>query len=251
MNSPSLQRDATYRKVAWRLVPLLMLGYLSAFIDRSNIGFAKLQFVSQLGFSETVYGIGGGLFYLGYCLFEVPSNLLLVRSGARRTFLRIMITWSLCSASMCLATSATHYYLLRFLMGAAEAGFFPGVLFYLGQWAPASRRARLTALFMAAMTLSGVIGGPLAGAIMSGADGQLGLHGWQWLFIFEGLPGCAIGVLTYYLLPDRPEEARWLDESQRAQIADDLRTEAMTLDTGATRSFSTCGSMYSPQCRWP
>src|SRR5690606_17412309 len=133
------------------LIPLLMLGYVAAYIDRSNVGFAKLQFIAELNLTETMYGIGAGSFYLGYCLFEVPSNLMLARIGARRTFLRIMVLWGLCSAALAGISEASHFYVLRFLLGAAEAGFFPGVLFYLSQWAPASRRARFTALFMSAM----------------------------------------------------------------------------------------------------
>jgi MFS family permease len=219
------ETDALYRRVGWRLIPLLMIGYISAYIDRSNIGFAKLQFLADLKLTETMYGVGAGLFYLGYCLFEVPSNLMLAKIGARRTFLRIMVLWSLCSAAMAFISTAPHFYVLRFLLGAAEAGFFPGVLFFLSQWAPASRRARFTALFMSAMALSGIIGGPLAGAIMHGMDGVAGLKGWQWLFITEGLPGCFLGVLSYWLLADAPSSAKWLTSRDKQLIEQDLASE--------------------------
>lgn len=228
-SSSPAQADATYRTVGWRLIPLLMLGYLSAYIDRSNVGFAKLQFSVDLQLSDTLYGVGAGLFYLGYCLFEVPSNLLLARIGARRTFLRIMLLWSLCSIAMAFIGSATQFYVLRFLLGAAEAGFFPGVLFYIAHWAPASRRARFTAIFMSAMALAGVIGGPLAGFIMGSLDGWLGWKGWQWLFVVEGSPGCLLALATYYFLADKPADAPWLTESQKALIARDLAAEDLSV----------------------
>lgn len=230
--------EATYRTVGWRLIPLLMLGYISAYIDRSNIGFAKLQFLSDLNLTETMYGVGAGLFYLGYCLFEVPSNLVLARIGARRTFLRIMVLWSLCSAAMAFITEASHFYVLRFLLGAAEAGFFPGVLFYLSQWAPASRRARFTALFMAAMALSGIIGGPLAGLVMHGMDGVAGLQGWQWLFLVEGAPGPILGVAAYCLLSDTPADAKWLTDKQKALIAQDLAAETASRREPRQQNFA-------------
>lgn len=237
MNAPvkrptPAELDATYRLVGWRLIPILMLGYISAYIDRSNIGFAKLQFLTDLRLTETMYGVGAGLFYLGYCLFEVPSNLALAKIGARKTFLRIMVLWSLCSASLAFISTANHFYVLRFFLGAAEAGFFPGVLFFLSQWAPASRRARFTALFMSAMALSGIIGGPLAGLIMHSFDGLAGLRGWQWLFIVEGLPGCVLGIAAYVVLADKPSDARWLSADQKAWIENDLAKEATSRGGG-------------------
>lgn len=231
------QLDATYRLIGWRLIPLLMLGYVSAYVDRSNIGFAKLQFLADLQLTETMYGIGAGLFYLGYCLFEVPSNLMLAKIGARATFLRIMVLWSLCSAALAFITDATHFYVLRFFLGAAEAGFFPGVLFYLSQWAPASRRARFTALFMSAMALSGIIGGPLAGLIMHSMDGTAGLKGWQWLFLIEGSPGILLGALSYYLLADRPRDAAWLSDEQKRWVAEDLAREASARGVHRQQNF--------------
>lgn len=218
--------DITYRKVAWKLIPFLIICYISAFVDRSNIAVAKLQFTADLGMSEAAYGLGGGLFYLGYCLFEVPSNLWLQKVGARRTLMRIMILWSLCSASFAFVTEAWQFYALRFLLGAAEAGFFPGVLLYLTFWAPAARRARFTALFMSAMALAGVITGPISGAIMAGLDGVGGFQGWQWLFLVEGLPGVLLAVITYFYLADRPSEALWLSDDEKAMIHADLEADA-------------------------
>lgn len=239
MNAPRTPEnvDATYRLIAWRLIPLLMLGYVSAYVDRSNIGFAKLQFLADLRLTETMYGIGAGLFYLGYCLFEVPSNLVLAKIGARATFLRIMVLWSLCSAALAFIHDATHFYVLRFLLGAAEAGFFPGVLFFLSQWAPASRRARFTAVFMSAMALSGIIGGPLAGWIMHSLDGAAGLKGWQWLFLVEGAPGIALGLLSYWLLADKPADAKWLSDDQKRWIAEDLARDASGRDVQRHHDF--------------
>lgn len=217
---------ALYRKIGWRLIPLLIIVYISAFIDRSNIAVAKLQFMGDLGLSEAAYGLGGGLFYLGYILFEVPSNLALTRIGAKRTIMRIMILWSLCSAAFALVTQPWHFYALRFLLGAAEAGLFPGVLFFLSQWAPASRRAGFTALFMSAMALSGVITGPISGLIMANTDGLMGLHDWQWLFIVEGLPGVGLAIIVFYFLTDRPSEAKWLTESEKKVVQADLDADA-------------------------
>jgi len=239
MNAPRTPEnvDATYQLIAWRLIPLLMLGYVSAYVDRSNIGFAKLQFLADLRLTETMYGIGAGLFYLGYCLFEVPSNLVLAKIGARATFLRIMVLWSLCSAALAFIHDATHFYVLRFLLGAAEAGFFPGVLFFLSQWAPASRRARFTAVFMSAMALSGIIGGPLAGWIMHSLDGAAGLKGWQWLFLVEGAPGIVLGLLSYWLLADKPADAKWLSDDQKRWIAEDLARDASGRDVQRHHDF--------------
>jgi sugar phosphate permease len=217
--------DGTFRKVGWRIIPLLMVCYVLAFIDRGNVGFAKLQFMGQLGFSEAVYGLGGGLFYLGYSLFEVPSNLLLARVGVRVSLLRIMVLWGFCSAALALMTLPWHYYLLRSLLGAAEAGFFPGVLFYLTTWIPASRRGQFTAYFMSAIAISGIVSGPMSGGILQGMDGVSGLAGWQWLFIAEGLPSAAMGVVAYFILSDRPETAHWLNPRQVGIIMAELDAE--------------------------
>lgn len=222
--------DQVYRKVTWHLMPMLVVCYIAAFIGRSNVGFAKLQFMADLGFNETIYGLGAGLFYVGYMLFEVPSNLYLAKKGLRRTLLRIMTLWGLASASMALMHTANQFYFVRALLGAAEAGFFPGALLYLTFWVPNRRRARITSLFMISMAVSGVIGGPISGAVMSALDGWHGLRGWQWLFIVEGLPSCILAVVAYYYFSDGPAQARWLTDAEKALIADDLAH-----DTSRTR----------------
>ena len=217
--------EQTYRAITRRLIPFLIVCYISAYIDRSNIGIAKLQFTGDLGITEAMYGLGGGLFYLGYSLFEMPSNLLMARIGARLTIARVMFLWSICSAATAFILHPYHFYILRFLLGAAEAGFFPGVLFYLSQWAPGPRRARLTALFMSAMALSGLMSNPISGLILGSMNGRLRLEGWQWLFLLEGLPGCFLAVAAYFYLTDRPADARWLTERQKAIVLRDLEQE--------------------------
>ncbi len=227
------EADATYRRITRRLIPFLIVCYICAYVDRSNIGLAKLAFMTDLGFTEAVYGLAGGLFYLGYSLFEVPSNLVMSRIGARLTIARIMFLWSLFSAATAFMTSPHHFYILRFLLGAAEAGFFPGVLFYLSKWAPPHRRARMTALFMSSMALAGIIANPISGAITHGMQGVWGLAGWQWLFMIEGLPGCLLAVAAYVCLTDTPNEATWLTDRQKAIVVRDLEAdEAAKLGSG-------------------
>jgi D-galactonate transporter len=217
--------EATFRKAMWRIVPLLMACYILAFLDRGNVGFAKLSFSQDLGFNEAVYGLGGGLFYLGYSVFEVPSNLILARIGVRLTFLRIMVLWGICATLLAFITAPSHYYVLRFLLGAAEAGFFPGVLFYLTTWIPASRRGRFTALFMSAIAIAGIVGGPISGFILHNMDDVWGLKGWQWMFILEGFPTVIMGVVAYLILSDSPQTARWLTERQKSIIVSELQAE--------------------------
>jgi MFS family permease len=217
--------DATFRRVARRLIPLLVLCYFSAYIDRSNIGIAKLQFAHDVGLDEAMYGLGGGLFYLGYSLFGVPGNLLLERIGASRTFFRILVIWSLLSALMAFIRTPIHYYFLRLLIGTAESGFFPGVLLYLSLWIPSARRARFTAWFMSSMALSGIVGGLLSGFILHTMEGIGHLRGWQWIFILEGAPGVVLAFVTLRYLTDRPENAAWLTPAQRALIAAELKAE--------------------------
>ena len=209
---------ATYNKVGWRLIPFLLLCYVVAYLDRVNVGFAKLQMLQDLKFSETVYGLGAGIFFIGYFLFEVPSNVILHRVGARVWIARIMITWGVISAGMMFVESATSFYIMRFLLGVAEAGFFPGIILYLTYWYPAARRARMIALFMSAIALSGVIGGPLSGWIMQRFAGVNGLAGWQWLFILEGLPSVAVGIATFFYLDDRIDHAKWLTSDEKALL---------------------------------
>lgn len=229
--SPAAELDETYRVVSRRLIPFLIVCYIFAYIDRSNIGIAKLGFMSELGFSEAIYGLAGGLFYLGYSLFEVPSNLMMKKIGARLTIARIMFLWSLFSAATAFMLVPWHFYTLRFLLGVAEAGFFPGVLLYLSYWAPAARRASMTAQFMSAMALAGIIANPIGGLIMSNLEGVGGLAGWQWLFIVEGLPGCALAVMAFFYLTDRPAHAKWLTARQKTLLEEDLARE-VAADSG-------------------
>ncbi len=196
-------------RVSRRLIPFLLLLYILNFLDRVNVGFAALDMNRDLGFGPAVYGFGAGVFFLGYCLFEVPSNLALYRIGARLWIARIMVTWGLAASAMMLVHTPWSFYLLRFLLGVAEAGFFPGIIFYLTYWYPARERARAYAWFLAAIPVCGVIGGPISGALL-GLDGWLGLRGWQWLFLLEGIPSVLVGFAVLRLLPDRPRDARWL-----------------------------------------
>ena len=216
---------ATYKKVGWRLIPFLLLCYVVAYLDRVNVGFAKLQMLQDLQFSDTVYGLGAGIFFIGYFLFEVPSNVILHRVGARVWIARIMVTWGLISAGMMFVESVTSFYVMRFLLGVAEAGFFPGIILYLTYWYPAARRARMTALFMSAIALSGVIGGPLSGWIMQSFAGVGGLKGWQWLFVLEGLPSVAVGIATLFYLDDSIDGAKWLTSPEKELLKRNIVAE--------------------------
>jgi D-galactonate transporter len=214
--------EKLYARVGRRLLPFLFLCYVVAYLDRVNVGFAKLQMQADLHLSDTVYGLGAGIFFLGYFLFEVPANLMMLRVGARRWIARIMASWGLVSAAMLFADSAASFYLMRFLLGVAEAGFFPGVILYLTYWYPAQRRARIVAIFMSGVAVAGVAGGPLSGWIMSHFDGHGGLAGWQWLFLLEGLPAVLLGVLTLALLDDGIDDANWLDDEEKALLKHEL-----------------------------
>jgi sugar phosphate permease len=217
---------ALYHKITWKLIPFLCFCYLAAYLDRINIGFAKLQMQDQLQFSETAFGLGAGLFFVGYILFEVPSNLILERVGARIWIARIMITWGLLSACTLLVTSTTQFYVLRFLLGVAEAGFLPGVLYYLTTWFPTHRRGRVIALFMIGLPLSSVIGGPLSGWIMSHFDQLAGLRGWQWLFLLEALPSVLLGVQAFWALPNTYHQAKWLSADEKVLLQQQLHADA-------------------------
>ena len=217
--------ERTYRKLTLRLMPFLIICYIVSYLDRANISFAKLQFMNDLGFSEAAYGLGAGLFFIGYVLFEVPSNIWMQRIGARRTLLRIMILWGLISSAMMFVNTPLQFYVMRFFLGAAEAGFFPGVILYLTYWFPAARRGRVTGFFMMGAATAGIIGGPLSTWIMVHMADVHGLHGWQWLFLQEGLPAVLLGVVAFYFLSDRPGEAKWLSEREKAIVLADLASE--------------------------
>ena len=215
-DNSTLERSA-YRKASLRLLPLIALGYGAAYIDRVNISFAALQMNRDLNFSATIYGFGAGLFFLSYAACEVPSNLLLYRFGARRWLARIMLSWGLVAMAMLFVRTPTQFYIGRFALGMAEAGFFPGVIFYVSQWFPVELRARSVARFYVAWPLSVVVMGVLAGALM-GLDGHLGLKGWQWLFAVEGFPAVVLGVVFFFCLPDSPATAQWLTEPERNAV---------------------------------
>jgi len=227
--SASAALDEAYRKVTWRLLPFLMVLWILAWIDRVNIGFAKLQMLSDLKFSETVYGLGAGIFFIGYAFFEVPSNLLLEKIGARATIARITILWGICCIAMMFVTTPAMFYLLRFLLGVFEAGFYPGVILYLTYWYPTERRAKAFGLFMSASALAGVLGGPLAGTIMTGLAGVNGWAGWQWVFLLEGIPSIIAGIVTLLYLTDKPEKAHWLTEEEKRLIQADLERDRAAL----------------------
>lgn len=215
---------ATLAKVGWRLLPFLLLLYIVAWIDRVNISVAALQMKPDLGLSDTVFGFGAGIFFAGYALFEVPSNLLLVRVGARFWIARIMITWGILSVLMMFVQGPISFYVLRFLLGVAEAGFLPGIIYYLSNWYPSTERARAVSWFMVAIPLASVIGQPLSGLLLE-LDGWHGLEGWHWLFLLEGVPAVALGFVVLAYLPDSPDKAKWLAPEQRNWLAERLRGE--------------------------
>ncbi len=227
--SPDLERNAL-RKVGSRLIPFLGLLYFAAFIDRVNVGFAAAQMNRDLGFSAYVYGLGAGIFFVGYALFEVPSNLILHKVGGRRWLARIMMTWAVVAGAMALVKGATGFYALRFLLGVAEAGFFPGVVYYLTHWVPAAGRARLLGIFMTAIPISTALGGPLSSAILR-LDGVLGLAGWRWLFLTETIPSLLLGFITFIFLPDAPAQARWLTTDEQQWLTRTLEAERAGQDT--------------------
>jgi ACS family tartrate transporter-like MFS transporter len=219
----SLGRD-TLRRVTWRLIPFLFLVFIANYLDRVNVSFAALQMNRDLGFSAAAYGLGAGIFFLGYVLFQVPSSLLLARVGARRWIGAITIAWGLVASSMMLVRGPMSLYVLRFLLGVVEAGFFPGVILYFTYWFPAAARAHAVARFMTAIPVAQIIGGPISGWLL-GLSGHAGLAGWQWVFLLEGLPSIVLGALVLVMLTDRPEAARWLSPEARAWLADQLRSE--------------------------
>ncbi|MGH9139948.1 MAG: MFS transporter [Vicinamibacterales bacterium] len=225
----------TLGRVRRRLIPFLFLLYIVAYLDRINVGFAALQMNQALGFSATVYGFGAGIFFLSYVLFEIPSNVILARVGARLWIARIMISWGIVSSATMFVRSASGFYALRFLLGLAEAGFFPGIIFYLTRWFPARERARTIAAFMTATLVAGVIGGPISGAVLS-LHGAGGLAGWQWLFLLEGLPSIVLGVVVLGVLSERPEEATWLTEPERAALVACLREDRVASRDQTTRT---------------
>ena len=237
--SPSEQR-AVITRVTRRLIAFAFICYVVAYIDRVNIGFAADALQRDLGLSATAYGLGGGLFFLGYCLFEIPSNLILERVGARRWMARIMIVWGIVSMAMMFITNTATFYAARVLLGIAEAGFFPGMVLYLTYWIPASERARTGALFMMAAPIAIIVGAPVSEVLLA-LDGRQGLAGWQWLFLVEGFPAVVLGVIALWVLTDRPEQATWLPPREREWLS---RTMAAEQAARTRPGHSSC----SPAC---
>lgn len=221
----SAEIETTYRKVTLRLMTFLFVCWVLNYLDRVNVSFAQLQLKQDLGLSDAAYGLGVSLFFIGYILLEVPSTLLLKRIGARRTVTRIMLLWGAISTSMAFMTSPWQFYLARTLLGAAEAGFWPGIILYLTYWYPSERRARITSRFLLAIAVAGIIGGPLSGYILQNFSGVLGYRNWQWLFFLEGLPAVIAGAIAFFYLTDRPSEATWLSAGQQQIIADALEAD--------------------------
>ena len=222
---PDPVADAVYRKVAVRLIPLLFLCYIAAYLDRVNVSFAKIQMQQTLQLSESVYGLGAGIFFIGYFIFEIPSNVMLHRVGAGRWIARIMVSWAVLSACMMFVNSALTFYIVRFLLGVAEAGFFPGIILYLTYWFPAARRGRATSLFLTAIAVAGLIGSPASGWIQKTLDGVNGWQGWQWIFLLEAVPSLVLGVMAWFFLEDRVKNAQWLTPAERELIARDISAE--------------------------
>ncbi len=244
---------ATMRRVARRLLPLLILCYFVAYLDRVNVGFAAITMNRDLGFSPEIFGLGAGIFFFGYFIFEVPSNLLLERFGARKWIARIMLSWGILSGTMAFIPAIARatglgnensFYLLRVLLGAAEAGFFPGIIFYLTLWFPAEYRGRIVGYFMAAITLSTVIGAPISGVLLY-LHGGLGLAGWQWLFIIEAVPSIILAVVVFFYLTDRPSDAAWLAPDERSWLAEQLALEQRQRQ--AVHDYSVAQSLVNPR----
>ncbi|RJG03623.1 MFS transporter [Noviherbaspirillum sedimenti] len=240
-----IDEASTYRKVTWRLIPFLMLCYVVAYLDRVNVGFAKLQMLNDLKFSETVFGLGAGVFFLGYFLFEVPSNVILHRVGARVWIARIMITWAVISGAFMFVTTPTMFYIMRFLLGIAEAGFFPGIILYLTYWYPAERRARIVTTFMTAIPVSGVFGGPLSGWIMESFAGVNGLSGWQWMFVLEAVPAVVMGLAVLLYLDNGIRSAKWLSEDEKR-----LLEERIAHDAKGKIEHQSIGAVFADRRVW-
>ena len=238
MKSPDTLLDTTARKVLRRLVPFLVLCYATSYLNRVNIGFAKLDMLGDLSFSETVFGLGAGLFFVGYFLFEVPSNMLLHRFGANRWIARIMISWGVLSAGFAFVDSAQWFYVLRFLLGIAEAGFYPGVIFYLSYWVPSAYRGRAIALMMSAIPLSAIVGNPLSGWIMDGMQDVAGLEGWKWMFILEAVPAVLMGVAVLFYLDNSIAAAKWLSQSEKTALEAEMARERATQMRGVEDGLS-------------
>ncbi|WP_213958503.1 MFS transporter [Variovorax sp. dw_954] len=236
--------ESLYSKVGWRLLPVLLVAYMVAYLDRINIGYAQLGMKQTLPFSNEVYGLGAGIFFIGYLIFEVPSNLMLVKIGARKTMLRIMVLWGLAATAMMFVTTPTEFYVVRFLLGAFEAGFFPGIILYFTYWYPSIRRGQVIAIFMSATTLMSVVAGPLSGATLKFLDGVNGWHGWQWLFLVQGMPAAILGVVLFFWLDDKPAQAKWLSPAEKNLLQFNLEND---IDTSGKAGHSFGKSLRDPK----
>ena len=236
--------DALYSKIAWRIMPIVLLSYIIAYLDRVNVGFAKLQMMGDLRFSDGVYGFGAGIFFLGYFFFEIPSNLILHKVGARVWICRVLVTWGIVSGCTAFVRTPWEFYSVRFLLGLAEAGFFPGMILYLTYWFPSHRRAKMMSLLMAGNPVSGIIGGPLSGYILHHFSGSQGVSGWQWLFIIEAMPAVVLGVAILFYLDDRVVNAKWLSENEKAVVAAEIAEEA------SSKTHRTVSSVFASPRVW-
>ncbi|HEY4379499.1 MAG TPA: MFS transporter [Acidobacteriaceae bacterium] len=215
-----------YKKIAWRILPILLLAYIIAYIDRVNVGFAKLQMLSDLRFSESVYGLGAGIFFLGYFLFEVPSNLILHKVGARVWICRVLVTWGIISGCTALVRTPAEFYAMRLLLGVAESGFFPGMILYITYWFPSHRRAAIVAILLTGNPVAGILGGPISGYIMRFFAGRHGIAGWQWLFVLEAIPAILLGIVVFFSFDDRVLHAKWLSSEEKAAVAAEIDEES-------------------------
>ncbi len=224
--TPAIAIDSLYSRIAWRIMPLVFICYIVAYIDRVNVGFAKLQMMGDLKFSDAVYGFGAGVFFLGYFLFEVPSNIILHKVGARVWICRVLITWGIISGCTALVRKPWEFYSLRLLLGVAESGFFPGMVLYLTYWFPSHRRAKMVAMLMAGVPVSGMIGGPVSGYLLHHFNGHHGIAGWQWLFILEAIPAVVLGMVIFFCLDDRVVDTNWLSPEEKNFVAGEIGQEA-------------------------
>lgn len=239
-----------YTRLLWRLIPFLLVCYIVAYLDRVNVGFAKLQMLNDLGFSDLVYGLGAGIFFVGYVLFEIPSNMVLIRVGPRVWISRIMVTWGIVSALTMFVTTPTNFYAFRFLLGVAEAGFIPAILFYLTTWFPSSHRGKASALFLAGIPLSGIVGGPLSGWIMSALNGAAGLAGWQWMFLLEGIPAILLGIVCYLYLDNDIDSTKWLTDEEKDKIRGDIAAESREKPLHSVREGLLNGRVWLLSCTY-
>ena len=236
--------DLLYRRIAWRIMPIVLLSYIVAYLDRVNVGFAKLQMLSDLKFSDGVYGLGAGIFFLGYFIFEIPSNIILHKVGARVWICRVLISWGVVSGATAFVHTPWEFYTARFLLGLAEAGFFPGMILYLTYWFPSHRRAKMMALLMAGNPVSAIIGGPVSGYILRGFAASRHLAGWQWLFIIEASPAIILGAIIFFYLDDRVLNAKWLSEAEKGIVASDISEEA------SSKTHTTVASAFASARVW-